>query len=161
MPLSIEGHIIPDVKFTYPFRCILSGSSGSGKTEFAKKLISRDDIFNGKITQIRYYQPCSMEYPVDWHNTLTIPVTYKQGLPSENELMEMEENAVIILDDLYEKAIQSQAIDHLFRIISRKRCLNETIMTHTIVSKGTLCSRYKKLMQFFDIFPKLYRCYHK
>ena len=77
MPLSVKGDIINEAKFCFPWRMILSGSSESGKTRFARDLLQRQDLFSDKVTSIVYHYPCFIdETPVGWHNEIGIPVSY-------------------------------------------------------------------------------------
>ena len=67
MTRSLKGRIINETKFSFPFRMILAGSSQSGKTYFAGKLL-KDDLFTEKIESVVYFYPCYLtDAPVDWH----------------------------------------------------------------------------------------------
>ena len=136
MTATIKGHIIPETKFCFPFRMILAGSSGAGKTYFAGKLLQKD-LFDEKISAVYYYYPVYLsEYPVNWHKTLNVPVIYNHGLPTEQELMEIPQNSCVVIDDSFDSAVQSPTIDHLFRVISGKRRLAVIIMTQNNFTKG-------------------------
>ena len=137
MPLSVKGDIINEAKFCFPWRMILSGSSESGKTRFARDLLQRQDLFSDKVTSIVYHYPCFIdETPVGWHNEIGIPVSYKIGLPTQDELVNLPPNTCVILDDLYDEAIKSDAIDHLFRVISGKKKICVMIMTQNNFTSG-------------------------
>ena len=73
-----------DYQLKSPFKMLLSGSSGSGKTTFVEDLIKYNKI-KGKISQIIYHYPEALvEPPVDWHHQFkNIPVTYEEGLPND------------------------------------------------------------------------------
>ena len=58
MPRLIKGTIINETKFCSPFRIILAGSSGSGKTKFAGNLLEKKDIFQENPESVVYYYPC-------------------------------------------------------------------------------------------------------
>ena len=115
---------------------ILSGSSGAGKTHFAGDLI-RANIFQEETEYVYYYHPCYLdEPPVDWHESMKIPVSYQTGLPSVEQLTSMPPNSLIVLDDLMDKCVSSEVIDHLFRVISGKRKLSVMIMTQNYFVNG-------------------------
>ena len=77
---------------------ILSGSSGAGKTHFAGDLI-RGDLFENKIEFVYYFHPCYLdEPPVDWHESMIIPVSYQTGLPTLEQLTSMPPNSLIVLE---------------------------------------------------------------
>ena len=81
MPQLISGKILPKENILdVTFRMIIAGSSGSGKTDFAEQLFLHPNIKQGKISELFYYHPVYMKKtPVDWHETIKIPVTYKVG----------------------------------------------------------------------------------
>ena len=136
MSTIINGEILPDMRFAYPYRILLSGSSGAGKTYLAKQVLQHRDIFQKKTKRVVYFYPCFLEEkPVQWDD-IGIPVSYRVGLPSQEEIDEIPAHSTIVLDDLYEEAIQSQAIDHLFRVTSGKRNLNVMIMTQNNYAQG-------------------------
>ena len=101
MPLTVTYREIENVKFEYPFRMIISGSSQSGKTSFAKQLLDNPELFDGKLNNILYCYPEYLsETPVEWHEDLVLPITYQTGLPTLDELCTLEPDTVIVLDDL-------------------------------------------------------------
>jgi len=137
MPLTVKYQILAESKFDYPFRIFISGSSQSGKTYFARELLENDKIFNGKISEVHYYHPDYLsDRPVAWHTSLSVPVTYQSGIPNLNDLCKIEKHSCIILDDLYEECINSQAIDYLFRVLSGKKMLSVIIMSQRYFAHG-------------------------
>jgi len=137
MPLSIKYDIFTNNKFDYPFRIFISGSSQSGKTCFAGKLLNHGEIFKKKVKSVRYYHPDYLSHsPVDWHNELDISVTYQSGLPNLAELCDIEPDTCLVIDDLYEESVNSQAIDYLFRVLSGKKSLSVMILSQRYFSQG-------------------------
>ena len=137
MPRLIKGTIINETKFCSPFRIILAGSSGSGKTKFAGKLLEKKNIFQENPKSVVYYYPCYLdEAPVSWHDTLDIPVSYHVGLPTKEGLIKLPPRSCVVIDDSFDAAINSSAIDHLFRVISGKKNISVMIMTQNNFSKG-------------------------
>ena len=136
MPITTNAFRKENDFFVSPFRMILSGSSGAGKTHFAGKLI-KEKLFENPIEYVYYYHPCYLdEAPVDWHNSMNIPVSYQTGLPSVEQLTSMPENSLVVLDDLMDKCVTSEVIDHLFRVISGKRNISVMIMTQNYFVSG-------------------------
>ena len=122
--------------FVSPFRMILSGSSGAGKTHFAGDLV-RANSFEDDINFIYYFHPCYLdEPPVDWHESMSIPVSYQTGLPTLEQLTSMPSQSLVVLDDLMDKCVSSEIIDHLFRVISGKKNLSVMIMTQNYFVNG-------------------------
>ena len=139
MSLSISGEISDDNRLPYPFRAIFSGSSQSGKTFLAGQLCKNFHLFEKSPKQIVYYYPRFLkEKPVSWDESdcLKIPIHFGIGLPSQDDIDSLDNNTLIILDDLYDKAVNSEAIDHLFRVTSGKRDLSIMMMTQNCFSQG-------------------------
>ena len=114
------------------WRVYISGSSSSGKTYFAKKLLDSSYI---NFKRIFYFHPDIHEdNPVSWDRT---DIIFSAGLPSTDELLQIPENSCIILDDLFSEAKDSKSIDYLFRVLSGKRKLHVLIMTQRYFSSGT------------------------
>ena len=125
---------IRECNYAFPdiWRVFLSGSSSSGKTYFAQKLLESSLI---NFSRIYYYHPDIHEKrPVDWNISEMI---FEAGLPSIDDLMKIPENSCIILDDLFSEAKDSKVIDYLFRVLSGKRRLHVFIMTQRYFSNGT------------------------
>ena len=137
MKITVNGEIIPKTKFAYPYRILLSGASGSGKTYLAGKILEKEDLFQRKAKRVIYYYPCFIKNrPVSWEDSLSIPVSFRVGIPSQEEIDEMEPDTTIVIDDNYDSAVGSSAIDHLFRVTSGKQMLNVMIMTQNNFSSG-------------------------
>ena len=153
MTRTISGTVISDVRFCFPFRMILAGSSESGKTRFAGDMLKRKDLFQENPTSIIYYYPCYLEKaPVNWHHSLSIPVSYQIGLPSKNDLLQLPNGACVVLDDSYDMAINSSAVDHLFRVISGKKKIAVIIMTQNNFSKGKYGREIRNSCNFAVLF---------
>ena len=136
MPVTTNAIFKQKDEFISPFRIILSGSSGAGKTHFAGDLI-RANLFEDQIEFVYYFHPCYLdEPPVDWHDSLNIPVSYQTGLPTVEQLTSMPANSLVVLDDLMDKCVGSEVIDHLFRVISGKRKISVMIMTQNYFVNG-------------------------
>ena len=151
MTRAVKGQII-DKKFSFPFRMILAGSSGAGKTYFAGQLL-KNNFFEENISSVHYYFPCYLtEAPVNWHKTLCKPVSYHVGLPTKSDLMLLERNSCVVIDDSFDEALKSSAIDHLFRVISGKRNICVMIMTQNNFSKGKYGREIRNSCNFSVLF---------
>ena len=153
MTRALKGHILNNLRFSFPFRMILAGSSESGKTFFAGKLLQRKDIFEDNVSAVFYYYPCYLnEVPVSWHKILDVPVSYHVGLPTKKELTNLPKNSCIVIDDSFDEAIKSSAIDHLFRVISGKRRICVIIMTQNNFTKGKYGREIRNSCNFSVLF---------
>ena len=123
-----------DFDFADIFRVYISGSSGSGKTHFAKQLID-SDLFD--IRQVHYFHPDFYELnPNDWQDTLTKDVIFRPQFPTRDDLLQLEENTCVVLDDLFDSCVESRDIDELFRVISSKHKLHVIVMTQRYFYPG-------------------------
>ena len=139
---------IDDQRFEFPFRMFISGSSQSGKTTFAGRLLSQN-IFRGQITSVIYYHPDYLESaPVIWHEKLNVPVQYKSGQPNLEELTSLEENTCVVLDDIYEECINSKPIDYLFRVLSGKKKISVMIMSQRYFANGRYSMNVRNNVNF-------------
>ena len=137
MPLTLNYNVLKEDKFDYPFRIFVSGSSQSGKTYFSRELLNNPEIFKKPIKSVRYCHPDYLtDLPVDWHNTLNVPVSYQAGIPSLDEMCNLEPDTCLVLDDLYEEAIQSRPVDYLFRVLSGKKNISVIIMSQRYFAHG-------------------------
>ena len=57
MGAKVRGIIKKEKKFAFPFRLLLCGSSGSGKTFFAGELLKRKNIFDEEVSNVSYFYP--------------------------------------------------------------------------------------------------------
>ena len=139
MSLSISGEVCADTRFPYPFRILFSGSSQSGKTHVAGKLCENFHLFENEPRRIIYYYPKYLkEKPVDWdeNDRISVPIQFAVGLPTQDDIDALDSHTLLILDDLFDRAANSECIDHLFRVTSGKRNLSVMIMTQNSYSKG-------------------------
>ena len=143
MPITTNAIKKEKTDFMSPFRMILSGSSGAGKTHFAGELLKKK-LFENDIEYVYYYHPCYLEeQPVDWHESMKIPVSYQTGLPTLEHLTSMPPNSLVVLDDLMDKCVTSEVIDHLFRVISGKRKISVMIMAQNYFVNGKFSRNIK------------------
>ena len=150
---KLSGFTVSDTKFTFPFRMILSGSSGSGKTFFAGQLLRRNDLFKEQVSNVVYYYPGYLScVPVNWEHEFDIPVSYREGLPTKEELVQLPSHTCVVIDDLYDQAVQSSGIDHLFRVISGKQRLCVMIMTQNNFTKGRYGREIRNSCNFSVLF---------
>ena len=117
------------VKREFPeiFRVFISGCSSSGKTHFARNLLS-EGLF--QCSRVYYFHPDINEtFPIDWEDKLDLPVVIKTNLPSQKDILSYPEYSCLVIDDLYTQASVSKDIDYLFRVLSSKKKLHVIIMT--------------------------------
>ena len=119
----MNKNIIYDVSFKCSFNCIISGSSGSGKTNKLLEFLElKDVICNEKFYKVHYF--FSMWQPIyNEMKTRKLVDNFIEGIPDIDTLMSMVEyndlsgHQLLIFDDL------------LSEIISRKDNLMSQLMT--------------------------------
>ena len=118
------------LNFAEIFRIFISGSSSSGKTYFAKRLLE-ENFFN--FSRVYYFHPDFHETsPVDW----PFDILFHPGIPTVDDILEIPENSCLIFDDLYHDCVNSKTIDYLYRVLSSKRKLHCIIMTQRYFAQG-------------------------
>ena len=79
---TISGSLFEnDYKLKTPFRMLISGSSGTGKTTFIENLLKSNRI-DKEFTTVYYCYPYTLgDPPVDWDQTLDCNIEYLTHLP--------------------------------------------------------------------------------
>ena len=132
MTRVIEGHIVRDIRLQKPFRIIVAGGSGCGKTEFVKKLVNKS-FFETKFTNIVYVYPDYLpEIPADFNKR----VQYHAGLPKQQYFAALPRNTLVIIDDMMTETSKSEEIVKLFSVTARKRDISLILMTQNIYHTG-------------------------
>ena len=117
---TISGQLLTnDYKFATPFRMLVSGSSGTGKTTFIENLIKSHRV-DKKWKTIYYVYPYELgEPPVSWDVTFEdINVQYMTELPSLKFFDTAERNSLLVIDDLWSEACDSADIVKCFKVRS-------------------------------------------
>ena len=132
MTRVIEGHIVRDIRLQKPFRIIVAGGSGCGKTEFVKKLINKN-FFETKFKNIVYIYPDYLpEIPADFNKR----VQYHAGLPKQDYFAGLARNTLVVLDDMMTETAKSEEIVKLFSVTARKRDISLILMTQNLYHSG-------------------------
>ena len=131
-----------DIDYPEIWRVFIAGSSSAGKTFFAGKLLESRQFY---FKTVFYYAPdLFLESPVDWD----VPLHFRTGCPSENDILAMPAYSVIVLDDLYDVCSESKAIDFLFRVMSSKKKLHVFVMSQRFFTKGKFCLNIRNCCNF-------------
>lgn len=117
MPKYVEGREICDSRLEKPFRLIVGGASGSGKTSLLQKIVDSSH-FSTPFDKIVYFYPEYLpEIPVEFDQI----VDYRTGIADLDYFSSLPKNTLIIYDDLMNECGQSTEIMKLFSVIARKR----------------------------------------
>ena len=125
---EITAHSINDSKLEKPFRLIVGGGSGSGKTTFVKELVDTNH-FSSPFDKIVY---CYPDYLTDVPVELDQIVEYRPGLCDLNYLSNLPRNSLVIYDDMMEECGKSDDIMKLFTVVARKRNLSIIFLVQNI-----------------------------
>ena len=130
---SIIGKEIKDTKLEKPFRLIIAGPSGAGKTTFLRELVNNCH-FDSPFETIYYHYPDYLdEIPVQFDQI----VDYRQGLLNVNEFSSVPKNSLIIYDDLMNECGKSEDTMKLFTVMARKRNVSLIYLVQNIFDNST------------------------
>ena len=125
---TIFGREIYDCKMEKPFRLIVGGGSGTGKTTLLRQLVNKSH-FSTPFDKIVYCYPDYLdEIPVEFDQI----VEYKPGLCDLAYFTALPKNSLIIYDDMMNECGNSDDIMKLFSVIARKRNLSIIFIVQNI-----------------------------
>ena len=134
MTKLVEGLLVDSPKLQKPFRAIVAGGSGSGKSCFVQKLIEQNH-FNSDFDLIKYIYPDYLDDPPMDINTDQI-IEYTAGLPTCNSLASIDRNTLVILDDLMLEVANCADIARFFSVIARKKNISVIMIVQNIFMQG-------------------------
>jgi len=132
MPRIIEAIDVGRSELEIPFRLIVAGGSGSGKTEFVKQIVNKR-FYTKPIENIIY---CYPDYLADIPTEFDAQVQYHPGLPDTKFMASIPDGSLIILDDLMTECAKCEAISKLFSVVARKRKISVILITQNIYQQG-------------------------
>ena len=106
------------IGFKHPFSMLLVGSRGTGKTEFTKTLLARQNEFiSHKIDHVYWFSGSEQKSFSQDMESVPSRVHFREGLPDENiiEYAKMRSGTrLIVIDDLMSEASKREDVLHLF-----------------------------------------------
>lgn len=108
------------IKLQFPFRALVSGVSGSGKSTFVAKLIAnRDWMITPKVERVVYCAKYRSSVP----KSIINDVEFCEGLPTQEYFDNVSNlRTIIILDDLQEEAFSSPIVVGAFQRARHTNC---------------------------------------
>ena len=124
----INAHEVSDTKFEKPFRVIVGGGSGCGKTTVVKKIVDQNH-FSTPFEKIIYIYP---EYLLDSPIEFDQIVEYRSDISDITYYSSLGKNTLIIIDDMMNECGKSDDIMKLFSVVARKRDLSIIFIVQNI-----------------------------
>jgi hypothetical protein len=133
---------IADKHFIIPFTCVVVGPSQCGKSVFLHNLIKHADRVIGpnKISKFIYVTSPATELDEDLTSVKNIKILRASDKSEELESLikpHLIENCLLLLDDLFRVANDSQFIADCFTILCHHRRINVCMTTQNIFSYRT------------------------
>ena len=151
---SVEKNnlVIPedDLKLIHPFRFIISGPSGSGKSEFVFKLMKNaTSITQPPITQIIYIYGEWQKRFEDFKDIefFTSDLNYLNFNPKNGD----GDNILIIVDDLMNELSKSKDLLNLFTRGSHHKGVSVILILQNIFQKGEIFKTLRDNSTYFGI----------
>ena len=119
----ISGDVIPSNNFEHPFTCLITGSTGVGKTTFVEQLIQSGRVSNlEQFSQIYYFFPSELEYaPVDWDDQFeNLAVSFHCEMPDANFFKTVIKDSLVVFDDDWYNLTKCEEFSKAFRVYARK-----------------------------------------
>lgn len=111
---------IAPVVFHHPICMIISGTTGSGKSNFVKLMIENDAI-KPRIDQIWYFMPKTEVLHIKTREDQELHI--RSGLPTQEWFDENVKNSkdkiLVVIDDQWSKAIASDFVNNLVLVERR------------------------------------------
>ena len=124
----ISGREICDTKLEKPFRLIVGGGSGCGKTTLVKQMVDSSH-FATPFDKIVYCYPDYLcEVPTEFEQI----VEYHPGLCDNVYCSTLPRNTLIIFDDMMSECGNSNDIMKLFSVIARKRNISIIFLVQNV-----------------------------
>ena len=148
---AILGEIVKSWKLHHPFSMCVSGSSGVGKTQFAFNLIKNK--LSGNIRHVVYFGCLNSKKPLNWHTKLpNISITYKEGIPNRDFFERLKPKTLVVIDDMYDDAINSKDISHAFRVTRRHLKFSIILISHNLFEPGKYGKTIRQNCEQFCLF---------
>ena len=130
----VTGHEVDDLKLLKPFRLIVAGGSGCGKSQITKQIVD-NDYFESSFDRIIYNYP---HYLTDVDIEFDKYVEYRPGLVNQEYISSMESNTLLIIDDLSLEVSDNRDIANLFAVEARKRNISIILIVQNVYQQGKM-----------------------
>jgi len=150
MPLVVKTHIVEFSGLICPFRAGVFGSTRTGKTTLIYNLLN-NNMFVGSFQTIYYCYPAAYsDQPLNWHEDLSYDIQYKYEF-----IKSMDDNSLLILDDFWTDACQSDAVKKLFTSVSGKRNISIFITSQNPYDGGSNARTIRNNLNYYFLLKNL------
>jgi energy-coupling factor transporter ATP-binding protein EcfA2 len=119
---------VVDTKLEKPFRVIVAGASGCGKTKLTKQLIDNNH-FASPFDKIIYIYPDYLdEIPVEFEKI----VEYQPGIQDIEYFSKLPKNTLLVFDDMMSECGKSHEIMKLFSVVARKKNISIIFLVQNV-----------------------------
>ena len=125
-----------DARLKHPFTCVIAGPTGSGKTEFTKKLFTSPGIIEPPPENITW---CYGEFQNAYkHLALLVPkIRFVEGIPNDLlQSLEPSQRNIIVIDDLMSESGNNKKVSELFTKGSHHRNLSVILILQNLFYRG-------------------------
>lgn len=149
---TIQGRIIKNIKFHHPASIMISGSTGTGKTFMTEKLIT-SQLFSKKIRHVFYFGATG-NCNIDWDKNIpeSIRVHMQEGLPSTKDFLNVPKRSLIVIDDQFSEAIESEAVARAFKVYRRNKKFSLILISQNVYEKGKHAKTIRNNTEIFILF---------
>ena len=150
--------ISTDVRFKYPFTCIISGPTGSGKSKFCVRFLQElsslctENKFEGGILWCSFSERTSIA--TKELAALNLNSRYQEGVPVDFK-NPGGETCLFILDDMLNDANSSGRVCDLFSKGSHHRNIIVIVITQNIFHQAKNCREISLNAKFLLIFKNV------
>ena len=124
----IFGKVTVDTKLEKPFRLIIGGASGCGKTSILKEIIDKNH-FASPFEKIVYCYPDYLdEIPTEFDQI----VEYRSGICDLEFFTALPKNTLLLFDDMMSECGESKNIMKLFSVIARKKNISIIFLVQNV-----------------------------
>ena len=128
----VFGREVVDSKLEKPFRLIIGGGSGCGKTTILKEIVDKSH-FSSPFDKIVYCYPDYLEeIPIEFDQI----VEYHAGICDATYFSSLPKNTLLLFDDMMTECGKSDEIMKLFSVIARKKNISIIFLVQNIYDQS-------------------------
>lgn len=115
---------------------LVAGPTNSGKTRWVRDLLSSPASFSRPVASVLY---CYGVHQKAYEEPLPLPVEYREGLPSRDDLRDLASDGkfhVLVLDDLMESVVRTSEMADLFSKYCHHLSISAIFVSQNVFARG-------------------------